>query len=109
MTIQIQTNKTIYSNNISKVKDTNINNFTPPIDTTPVEVVPTVSDFFDNYNILFYDIPKTGLNSHETLVQQSAEYIGLNLQQLYSQLKDLQIQNNLLQQQIDTFNNGNTN
>ena len=47
MTIQIQTNKTIYSNNISKVKDTNINTFTPPIDTTPVEVVPTVSDFFD--------------------------------------------------------------
>jgi hypothetical protein len=25
---------------------------------------------------LFFDIPKTGLNSHNTLIQQSSEYVG---------------------------------
>jgi hypothetical protein len=109
MTVQIQTNKTIYSNSINKVKDTSINSFTPSVDNTPVEPIPTVDGFFDNYDVLFFEIPKTGNNSHETLINRSSEYIGLNLQSLFSQLKELQTQNQLLQQQIDTFNNGNTN
>ena len=49
MTVQIQTNKTIYSNSINKVKDTSINNFTPPVDNTPVEPIPTVDGFFENF------------------------------------------------------------
>jgi hypothetical protein len=65
--------------------------------------------FFENYDVLFFEIPKTGDNSHETLINRSSEYIGLNLQSLFNQLKELQTQNQLLQQQIDTFNNGNTN
>ena len=95
MSVQIQTNKTIYSNSINKVKNTSINSFTPSVDNTP--------------DVLFFEIPKTGNNSHETLINRSSEYIGLDLQSLFSQLKELQIQNQLLQQQIDTFNNGNTN
>jgi hypothetical protein len=109
MAVQIQTNKTIYSNSINKVKNTTINTFTPPVDNTPVETIPTVDVFFENYDVLFFEIPKTGDNSHETLINRSSEYIGLNLQSLFNQLKELQIQNQLLQQQIDTFNNGNTN
>jgi hypothetical protein len=109
MAVQIQTNKTIYSNSINKVKNTTINTFTPPVDNTPVEIIPTVDVFFENYDVLFFEIPKTGDNSHETLINRSSEYIGLNLQSLFNQLKELQTQNQLLQQQIDTFNNGNTN
>jgi hypothetical protein len=109
MSIQVKTNKTIYSNSINKVKDTNINTAIQPVDTTPVVEIPTVDNFFNNYDVLFFEIPKTGNNSHETLIERSSEYIGLNLQQLYTQLRELQIQNDLLQKQIDTFNNGNTN
>ncbi len=33
-----------------------------------------IQTFFNMYNELFYDIPKKGLNSHETLITQSTEY-----------------------------------
>jgi len=33
-----------------------------------------IQNFFNMYNELFYDIPKSGLNSHETLIVQSTEY-----------------------------------
>jgi hypothetical protein len=107
--VNIKTQKLIYSNEITKVTNTTFDVFTPPIDNTPIESIPTVNEFFDNYDVLFFEIPKTGNNSHETLINRSSEYIGLDLQSLYNQLQELQIQNQLLQQQIDTFNNGGTN
>jgi hypothetical protein len=82
--VNIPTQKLIYSNEITKVTNTTFDVYTPPI-------------------------AKTGENSHETLINRSSEYIGLNLQSLYNQLKELQIQNELLQQQIDAINNGGTN
>lgn len=42
-----------------------------------LEETPTVSDFFQMYDELFYDIPETGAtNSHEYLIKQSSEYIN---------------------------------
>ena len=35
----------------------------------------TVGDFFTVYNNLFFLIPKTGPNSHTTLIEQSSEYV----------------------------------
>jgi hypothetical protein len=70
----------------------------------PVEPIPTVDEFFNDYETLFYQIPQTGTNSHETLIQQSCEYVGLNLQQLLDQINFLQEQNKQLQEQIDQFN-----
>ena len=32
--------------------------------------------FFGAYDDLFFEIPKTGLNSHNTLIQKSSEYVG---------------------------------
>jgi hypothetical protein len=107
--VNIPTQKLIYSNEITKVTNTTFDVYTPPVDDLPVETIPTVDEFFNNYDVLFYEIPKTGDNSHETLINRSSEYIGLNLQSLYNQLKELQIQNELLQQQIDSINNGGTN
>jgi len=53
--------------------------FTQLVDPTIIDVAaitPTVEEFFQDYNTLFFDIPKTGENSHETLIVQSTEYIG---------------------------------
>ena len=42
-----------------------------------IEETPSVNDFFQMYNELFYDIPETGpTNSHEFLIQRSSEYIN---------------------------------
>jgi hypothetical protein len=39
----------------------------------------TVSDFFNLYNELFYEIPPEGaINSHRYLVEQSGEYINFD-------------------------------
>lgn len=47
-----------------------------------IENQPTVNDFFDMYNELFYDIPEIGtINSHEFLIQKSSEYIGFEANQ----------------------------
>ena len=37
---------------------------------------PTVAEFFNQYNQLFYQIPKEGPLSHTALIQQSQEYVG---------------------------------
>jgi hypothetical protein len=103
--VNISTQKRIYSNSISKVINTTLTNYIPPVDTAPAVPIVNVPQFFENYDNLFYNIPKVGTNSHETLIEKSSEYIGLNLQQLLLQLQELQVQNELLQKQIDTFNN----
>ena len=72
--------------------------------TTPL---PTISEFFQYYQDLFYQIPKTGeTNSHAYLVKTSAEYIGgaevnqeiLALQQEITQLRqeNLQLQQSII-------------
>jgi cell fate (sporulation/competence/biofilm development) regulator YmcA (YheA/YmcA/DUF963 family) len=44
-----------------------------------IEEQPTVEEFFNSYNDLFYDIPELGdTNSHEYLIQKSSEYINFN-------------------------------
>jgi len=66
----------------------------------------TVSDFFQNYNQLFYQIPKEGeTNSHEYLIKRSSEYANFNatnddIQALIDEINILQQQNLELNQQI---------
>jgi len=40
-----------------------------------IEQTNTVTDFFEMYNQLFYEIPQRGPNSHETLINRSVDYI----------------------------------
>ena len=48
-----------------------------PSSTEPVAVQDvSVNEFFLLYDRLFFDIPRTGNNSHETLIITSTEYIG---------------------------------
>ena len=59
---------------------------------------PTVDDFFNMYNEVFYDIPETGeVNSHEFLIRKSSEYIGFEANQ--EEIEALQ--NEIAQLRID--------
>lgn len=61
--------------NYPKIIDNRFTQLAPPVPEPVVE--PTVDNFFQLYNDLFYDIPKEGeTNSHQFLVNQSSEYIG---------------------------------
>ena len=66
----------------------------------------TVEEFFSNYESLFYQIPKNGINnSHEYLVKQSGNYIGQNLindtiQALLEEIQTLREENIALLNQI---------
>lgn len=101
-------NKTVYEKRqYSNVIETNFSQLVPP---TPVTSSITVEDriatFFNDYQNLFYDIPKTGeINSHEYLVKQSSEYINFqfvdeSVQALLEEITSLRQENLSLQQQI---------
>jgi len=103
----IPTQKLIYSKEINKVLDPQFSALVPkPVEEIPTASIPTVDEFFDNYDILFYQIPLTGSNSHATLIERSSEYVGLDLNVLIEQINFLEEQNQQLQKQIDEFNTG---
>jgi len=58
-----------------KTIDTSFNELLPPVITIEEDTI-TVDQFFVYYNQLFFDIPKTGINSHNTLIEESSEYVG---------------------------------
>lgn len=65
----------------------------------------TVSQFFDYYQQLFFDIPVEGaVNSHTYLVQQSQQYIGGSVIDLEKQALIEEI-NSLRQQLLDLNQN----
>lgn len=105
--------KSQYQNTI----DTNFSQLITPQNEIAGDVLPTVNQFFDYYNQLFFDIPKFGeVNSHEYLIQTSQEYIGPSniindeIQALIDEVTELRQENLDLQQQLLTIvqniNNG---
>ena len=70
--------------------------------------LPTIDEFFQYYQELFFQIPKYGTtNSHEYLVEQSSAYIGQ--QQQLEEIKALQdeitdLRTQLLQSRNDAIN-----
>lgn len=81
------------------------------------QLIPTVGEFFNYYQELFYDIPKLGAtNSHEYLIKTSQEYVGdpqLNseiealLQEINSLRQTVLEQQQIIQQlSTNTNNNG---
>lgn len=66
-------NKTQFENTVN----TSFNQLNIPVTSSVVIQTPTVEQFFEYYNQLFYQIPKLGdTNSHAYLVKTSGEYIG---------------------------------
>lgn len=106
MAEQITPFKLVYDKNqYEKVIDTT---FTQLV-AQPTSSAPTitVSQFFQYYQDLFFDIPKFGdTNSHAYLIKTSQEYIGNTssnddlIQALITETNQLRTENLTLQQQI---------
>jgi len=73
---RVNLNKTVFNkSDYQKTIDTSFNELLPPVIEIEEDTI-TVEQFFTYYDQLFFDIPKTGINSHNTLIQQSTEYVG---------------------------------
>lgn len=86
-------------NTYKNVIDTEFREFLTPAIPEPEGTI-SVSDFFNYYDLLFYDIPVTGENSHTTLVERSQQYIGGGINDPEKQALVEEI-NTLRQQLID--------
>ena len=74
---KINLNKTVYEKRqYTKIIDTSFKELVAPIIIPPeVPVVDQVSEFFAQYQKLFFDIPKLGdINSHAYLIKTSSEF-----------------------------------
>ena len=74
--------------------------------TPPLEDTITIEEFFNLYDILFYDIPTTGdVNSHTYIAQTSGDYANFDqtndeIQALIDEITELRKENLDLNQQI---------
>lgn len=110
MSEQVSISKQVFeSRQYRQIIDTNFTQLTvgDGAATAATAPLPTVSEFFQYYSDLFFQIPKQGeTNSHEYLIQQSSDYVGgqvvnqdiLALQQEITALREenLQLQEQLL-------------
>ena len=58
-----------------KTVNTNFTQLSQPNPQQEFQKQPSVKEFFSLYNTLFYQIPPQGPLSHQTLIEQSAEYV----------------------------------
>jgi len=93
----------------SKTIDTNFNELGVTTINQDLQNQTTVTDFFNLYNELFYEIPSEGeTNSHRYLVEQSGEYINFNdineeIEALRAEIT--QLRQELLQTQMQNLTN----
>jgi hypothetical protein len=74
---KVNLNKNVFTKNqYEKVINTSFTQLIEPDSVVVVEQLPTVDEFFENYDSLFFQIPKTGEDSHEELITRSTDYIG---------------------------------
>jgi hypothetical protein len=72
----IEIQSTVVGSNYDKVLDTEFRTFI----TNPTVNTLTLDEFFQNYNDLFYQIPKEGdINSHQYILDQTLQYLNLRL------------------------------
>tara|TARA_R100000734_G_C3263246_1_gene61298 strand:- start:128 stop:697 length:570 start_codon:yes stop_codon:yes gene_type:complete len=78
MSENINLNKEVFNKRIyQKTIDTSFKELGVKTIQEQVDEQPTVQEFFDMYNTLFYNINELGpTNSHEFLIKTSSEYIG---------------------------------
>jgi hypothetical protein len=103
----VNLNKQVYNKNqYVKVINTSFTQLIPTPVIEPALIVPTLQDFFNNYNSLFFQIPKFGdTNSHQYIINTSSNYIGENqdnetIQALIDEITQLREENLNLQQQL---------
>lgn len=80
MSENIKIEKEVYdSTSYSRIIDTKFSQLKqPPLPQENIEedLNNDVSLFFEQYQNLFYNIPMTGVDSHQELIQQSSQYIN---------------------------------
>ena len=120
---KIDLNRTLFDKDkYSKTIDNSFKELLPPPQEEIIETF-TITDFFEAYDNLFFEIPKTGPQSHNTLIQKSSEYVGdeqtneeldalyAEIAQLRTQLLDTQkelseIQQAQVEESLQNINNG---
>jgi len=83
MSENIELNKKVYSKAAyDQIIDTDFNQLGIKPIQTQIDTQPTLNEFFDLYNELFYTIPELGeIDSHEYLITKSSEYINFDANQ----------------------------
>ena len=91
--------------------NTTFTELTSSVQVTTGSSLPSIDEFFDNYQALFYNIPKFGdTNSHQYLIFTSQEYIGSEISgnevinSLIEEINDLRQENLELQQELSRQN-----
>jgi hypothetical protein len=99
---QVKIQKTIYSlQNFNNVINTQFSQLAQSVNDQPSEPELDVAGFFDQYDILFYDIPLSGSeDSHLGLATRSLEYLGVSLEDLTTEISTLREENIELKNQI---------
>jgi hypothetical protein len=83
MSESVNLNKQVYDKRqYTKVIDTSFKQLGVKTIQEQIDQQPTVDEFFNMYNELFYQIPELGTtNSHEYLIKKSSEYIAFDANQ----------------------------
>jgi hypothetical protein len=102
MAEQVKVQKTIYSlSDFNNVVNTSFTQLVKPTKDTQIQPDMTVPEFFNEYDILFYDIPPSGSDqSHLALATRSLDYIGLSLEDLQLEIDNLREENINLKNQL---------
>jgi len=104
---QVNIVRKIYGKNtFANVIDVQFSQLVPKESSTIPKEPTTVDTFFTDYDTLFYDIPLSGSeNSHIELVKRSSEYIGVNIDDLEEEIKNLREENVSLKIKIASLTN----
>ena len=80
MSTEIKFNKQVFNkNNYQKIIDTSFKQLGVKTIQEQLDEQPSVEEFFETYNEIFYNIPELGENnSHEFLIKKSSEYINFD-------------------------------
>lgn len=107
MAEQVKIQKTIYSlNGFNNTVNTEFSQLVNNSSPEPIKPDTTVSEFFAQYNILFFDIPLSGSDeTHLGLATRSLEHLGLSLDDLQSEIEYLRKENVELKNQIINISN----
>ena len=99
MSESVNLNKQVYDKRqYTKVIDTSFKQLGVQTIQEQIDQQPTVDEFFNMYNELFYQIPELGTtNSHEYLIKKSSEYISFDA----NQDEIIALQNEIAQLRID--------
>ena len=103
MANEVKIRKTVYNKEqFKKVVDNKFTTFTQPVEEAD-EI--TISEFFENYRKLYYEIPLEGDDSHTFLIEESSKLVDFerdteSIQPLLDEIANLREQNNELNQQV---------